>query len=104
MKKGDIVIIATVLILSVIVLLFNFLENGSGATVKISKDNEIIYEVSINEDRVLELETNTVIIEKGRVWVEKANCKNQICVNHKPIKKTGEVIACLPNNVLVEIE
>ena len=104
MKKGDIIIILSVFLAAVVMFLFWFLGKKSGTTVTVTKDNEVIYSVPLNEDTVLDAGTNVIIIENGKVWVKEANCKNQICVNHKPIKKTGEVIACLPNKVMVEIE
>ena len=37
------------------------------------------------------------------VYMEKANCKDLICVKHKPISKNGESIICLPNQVYIEV-
>lgn len=104
MKKGDIMIISAVLALALIIGVFYSFSKGNGTIVKISKNNTVLYSVSIKEDREINLDTNIVKIENGSVRVTNASCKNQICVNHKPIKKKGEVIACLPNKVLVEIE
>lgn len=104
MKRGDLIIISIALISAVIIALFLGLGGKSGTTVTVSRDNEVLYTVALNEDNRIDIDTNIIVIKNGKVFVEKANCKNQICVNHKPIKKTGEVIACLPNKVIVEIE
>lgn len=47
--------------------------------------------------------TNVVHIEDGRVWVERANCGNQVCVEHDPISEPGEQIVCLPHGMVVEV-
>ncbi len=104
MKKGDIVIVLSVLTVALVIFVIFIFGVTEGKTVKISRDNEVIHTVNITEDTVFDLETNIIKIENGSVFVESATCKNQVCVNHKPISKRGEVIACLPNKVIIEIE
>lgn len=103
LKKGDIVIIAAVLVLAVFSAAFAF-SRGGGGTVTVKADNETVYTGSLYYDRTVKLAGNTVVIENGSVYVSDADCKNQICVNHSPITKKGESIICLPNKVIVEIE
>ena len=47
---------------------------------------------------------NTVEIKGGEVKVSEASCKNQVCVKHGSISRTGETIVCLPNRLVVRIE
>ena len=47
---------------------------------------------------------NIVKISGGEVSVTGASCKNQVCVRHGAISKTGESIVCLPNRLVVTIE
>ena len=37
------------------------------------------------------------------VDVTKANCANQVCVDHDPIRQEGEQIVCLPHGMVVEV-
>lgn len=46
---------------------------------------------------------NVIEIENGKVHIHEASCRDQICVNHPPIWKNGEVIVCLPNKLVVEV-
>ncbi len=104
MKKGDFVIIgavATVFVMS-IALLFSFSKQGSRVVIK--QNDEIIYNQSINKNSVFDTGTNVVVVKDGEVFVKKANCKNQVCVNTGKISKKGESIVCLPNKVIVEIK
>ena len=36
--------------------------------------------------------------------MRKADCKDQICADHKAIEKSGETIVCLPHKVVIEIQ
>ena len=42
------------------------------------------------------------VIQNGEVFMENSNCKNQICVKHKKISRSGESIICLPNKVIIQ--
>ncbi len=47
---------------------------------------------------------NVVEIKDGTVSVTEASCKNQVCVRHGAISRSGESIVCLPNRLVVRIE
>lgn len=104
MKKGDFVIIGSVVTAFVlsIVLLTSFSKQGSHVVIK--QDNQIVYDKSIAENATVETATNKIIIQDGVVQMEHSNCKNQICVKSGQISKKGETIVCLPNKVIVEIK
>lgn len=46
---------------------------------------------------------NLLAVSGGRVWMEAADCRDQICVNHRPITGGGENIICLPHKLVVEM-
>lgn len=104
MKKGDIAIILSIVLLSIISAVFIFTGGKGGEKVIISKNNETVFEGKLNENKTVDLESNVIEIKNDKVWVKEADCNNQICVNHKAISKKGESIVCLPNKVLVEIK
>ena len=45
---------------------------------------------------------NLISFLDGMVVMEAADCKDQICVHHKPISLKGESIICLPHKIVVE--
>lgn len=102
MKKGDFIAIGIISACAVLSLLLLSLFSAPSVTVKISQNNKIVYEGKINTDKQIKLESNTIVIKNGEVFMKNANCKNQICVKHKKIKRSGESIVCLPNKVIVE--
>lgn len=104
LKKGDIIIIITLLALTLASSALLLFEKGECRTVTVKENNETVYKGSLYENKVIELKGNTVEIKDGAVTVIKADCKNQICVNHAAITKKGESIICLPNKAIAEIE
>lgn len=104
MKKGDIVIICSVVLSFVlsIVLLVSFSKQGNRVVIK--QDNKVVYNKSIDINITVDIGTNTIKIKDGIVYMSDSDCKNQICVNTGEISKKGESIICLPNKVVVEIK
>ena len=104
MKKGDIVIVVCIAFAVIISVVAIFCFSGAGTTVTVQENNKIVYKGSLLKDDRVELSGNTVIIENGEVYMQSANCKNQICVKHQKISAKGEAIICLPNRATVEIK
>lgn len=56
---------------------------------------------------VLTVETprgwNRIVLFRGTVAVEDADCPNRICQKQGAISRPGEVIACLPHKLLIEV-
>ena len=48
--------------------------------------------------------TNTVLVEPGRIRVEKADCPDQICVHQGYISDGSQPIVCLPNRLIIQIQ
>ncbi len=63
-------------------------------SLRLDKDQEIII---LNGEMLIE-------IKEGRIRVRESDCPRKICVNTGWIKTPGQVIACVPNKVLVEIK
>lgn len=84
---------------------------GDGAKVIIESGGELYATYSLHEDRTLKVPApnsddayNVVEIKDGKVSVTEATCKNQVCVRHGEISRSGESIVCLPNRLVVRIE
>lgn len=46
---------------------------------------------------------NLLVLSENGVAMEAADCRDQICVNHRPVSRGGESIICLPHRLVVEI-
>lgn len=108
MKKADFIIIAAVVaVVGVLSFFLYFVNSDSGNTVTVEKDGKIIDTLSLDEDFEKQYEfdgeTNTLVIKDGKATITEANCPDEICVNHKPINKSGESIICLPHKLVVTV-
>ncbi len=112
MKRGDISIIAVLLI--GVIILVSFLWFGeedvyAGTTfAKITVDGELyktaeltteLQEIEIRTDRGY----NLIRIIDNAVQIIDADCPDQLCVHMGAVRKVGEKVVCLPNRVLVEV-
>lgn len=104
---GDIVLLATVILLCVVVTVLLVTSREGGLAVEIVSDGEVVKTMELKNDAEYEVVTdrgtNLVVIEDGQVTVKEADCPDKVCVNHKPISMTGETIICLPHKLVIEI-
>lgn len=107
MKKTDLLLVVLALVAAAGIWLFYSAGAEKGLTAVVTVDGEERAELSLNETDSVTIETewgyNIVHTENGQVFVTEADCRDQICVNHKKIEKTGETIVCLPHKMVVEI-
>lgn len=112
MKKGDIAIIVFLIMVALGGSVYLFLKGNQGGTkyVVITHDQKVVQRIKITDDYSSSYtfkegdDYNIVKIEKGKVWIEEANCNNQVCVFENPIDKVGQAIVCLPHKLIVEIQ
>ncbi|QGU94545.1 NusG domain II-containing protein [Clostridium bovifaecis] len=115
MKKGDIIIF--VVILFVFIGVFGLIKyrngsiekNSSKIYIDIYAQQELYKSIPLTADseEVIELKTplgkNIIKIHDGGVEMIEADCPDSICENTGFVNKMGDVIVCLPHEVLVEI-
>ena len=108
MKKKDIILIAAVLVIALIGYAAIKMTQKDGKQVVITVDGKEVYQTSINKDQTYEIPVNNGVnimqIKDGKVTMKEADCRDQICADHKAIEKSGETIVCLPHKVVIEIK
>ena len=107
MKKTDLLLVVIALIAAAGIWLFYCAGADHGLTAVVTVDGEVRAELPLDETDSIEIETewgyNIVHTEDGQAFVTEADCRDQICVDHKKIEKVGETIVCLPHKMVVEI-
>lgn len=116
-KKGDLIIVILLLILSFLPLaIFAYTQTSDpGATeyVSISHQGEEVARLELvadgeREEFVIENPEhdhyNKIVREGDTVFIEEANCTDQLCVRMQPIERVGQTLICLPNQLVVQIE
>ena len=106
MKINDIILIIVLLLISFIP--FAFIDRSPAKIAVISVEGEHYKTVRLDKEAVFTVKTkygeNIVKIENNTVAVESADCADKICVRSEKIKDSGEVIACLPHRLLIEVK
>lgn len=107
MRKADKILILVFMIVAVGCAAFFFFGAKKGGFARVSVEGEVKVELPLSEDTVFTVETdegyNEIKIEEGYVSIHEADCRDQICVEHKRISLTGETIVCLPHKLVVEV-
>lgn len=132
MRRGDILLISVCLLAALILGIFFAVHRKSGGVVTISCDGMELYRIELNEIasgqqpqyylvmfydeqdvHIMHFEDypelpedksyNLFTVADSTVTMEAADCRDQICVNHKPIMSERESIICLPHRLVVEM-
>lgn len=115
LKKGDFfILLCIIVLLTLLICMISDREHANRVQITVQGETKIfdlfdekeLYVVngklvSENEGQAA---SNVVVIADGKVYMNSATCKDQVCVKHKPIYKDGEMIICLPNQVFVEVD
>ena len=101
----DAIVIASLLLLSSLVLLVVFLTRQEGERVTVTVDGVTVGEYPLGVDGVYELRNgaNVLTVEDGRAYMSYSSCPDHLCENTGRIKYVGEQIVCLPNKVTVTV-
>lgn len=111
-NKYDIALIAGIVIINIIMILY-----GGSNVVHANEKKALVYSKSVlvgeyvlTDDYKTEFTIgdkdagyNTVHIENGEVWIHDASCPDKNCINQGKISNDGEIIVCLPNQLLIKI-
>ena len=102
-KKGDLVILAFLVLIVVVWFAFSFRGSG-GMTATVYVDGKEQLSVSLDEleDSFRQsFEGCEILFEPDGVTVISSDCRNQLCVKEGKLKSGGSVCACVPNRVVV---
>ena len=112
MKKNDLVLIGALLLLCGIGAVFFFTRTDNEIRhAVITQNNVQLYDIPLTghtgtEEIVIADEdgTNTIRIEGETIAVIHADCPDLVCVHMGKASKKGDVIACLPHRLLIEVK
>ncbi len=109
MKKNDILLIVGVAVIAIGAIVFMMLNRKEGAKVIITVSGEVYKEANLSENQVIEIITgdgedkNILTIKDGIAKMTDADCPDRLCVYQKEISNEGEIIVCLPHQIIVTI-
>ena len=101
-NRADIIVYTVLAVVVALVMILVF-GGGSGEYVTVTTGSgSKTYPLSKNA--VINVESHlTVIIEDGKVCVRDADCPDKICERSGKISRSGSMIACLPNGIVITV-
>ncbi len=107
-RRNDVIFTAALLVILSLAGLAFYFWRGDGDTVVVEIDGNLYGTYALSEDRTVEIRTgedgeelNLLVIRDGKAFMESATCPDGICADHKPIRREGESIVCLPHRVVI---
>lgn len=115
--KKDVVLMSAIIVIAVLTFVIYFMSNKSAASegeqyyIIVTMNNRTELVVPYGQAGTYEFENqvtglkNVLVVKEDGVYVEHADCPDQICVMQGVINKEDYFlpIACLPNRFIVEI-
>ena len=105
-KRGDLLLVALLLALSVVLMAAGFAGQQDGEQVRVCVDGRQVALLPLDADRLYEIPDslgNVLEISCGRAHMMAAHCPDESCVGQGYISRTGECIVCLPGRVTVTV-
>lgn len=107
-RKNTLILAAALLVLLLLGLLVQRrLLKKPGLRVVVEVNGERAAVLPLSEEQALVLDQtgyNRVRVSDGAVFMEEADCPDQVCVRTGRVDQPGGVIACLPHRVIVYVE
>lgn len=103
--KGDIILIVSLVLLSVLLFALSFFGSSKELTVKIYSDSQLVYEAELSTVQGDTVETGgcKILVEKDGVSFVHSQCDDKLCVKRGKLSKNGDTMACVPQRVAVVI-
>ena len=107
MKKNDIILLVSVLVVALAVFLIIRMIPSTGDTVVVEVDGATVAELPLSKDTEYLIQgyncgTNLLIIKDGKARISEASCPDKVCI-HMGYADELNVLTCLPNKVIVYI-
>ena len=84
------------------------LPQGVAHSAELHQNGTLIRTVSLDKDARFTIPSpnggsNLVVVDRGRIRVEQADCPDKLCVKRGEISRSGETITCLPHKLTVTV-
>jgi len=107
MLPGDRVVVLSLLLVAAGLILLQ-LGRAPGRTVVAEVDGKVVFTAPLASDRQVSLPgplgTTELQIAQGQARIIASPCPNKVCIHMGAISDRGELLACVPNRLLVRIE
>lgn len=104
-KKGDIIILLLIVALCFCWFVSDY-SNNENLTVTVHSDGKVIYSQSLSsltEEETVNISGCEIRVSSEGALFHSSDCPDGLCVKRGLLRKNGDVMACVPNMVTVEI-
>ncbi len=106
MTRGDL-LLAILLLLVALAGLVRMASAPAGARVVVSDGERVLYTAALDEVKDVDLEgplgVTRLRIDAQGARILASPCPLKVCMGMGPARRDGELLACLPNRILVEV-
>lgn len=108
-QKRELILIAAILVISGLLSAIFYAGNRKAPEqVVVTVDGRTVATLDLHKDTDMIIDghggTDHLVIKDGYARITEASCPDKVCVRTGKIHKSGELIVCLPNRVVVTIE
>ncbi len=106
-KKGDVILIASLALLCILLFLIPVFSQGKAAVADVWQNGEKIKEIdlsTVEESYEMSVGGCILLVQRGSIRFLDADCPDKLCVRSGTLSKNGDTAACVPNKVVVIIE
>lgn len=100
-------LVVALLLATCAALLVLLAPGAPGRTVIVERDGQVIFTAPLDRDRTFAvtgpLGVTRLAIRHGSVRVASSPCPHQVCVGMGAIDRVGQLLACVPNRLLIRI-
>lgn len=107
MTRADIIVLVFAVTITIVLYVALWSGHNVGTMVRIKYNQQLVNSVSLNDPQEIHvagaLGESIVEIKDHQVRFRSSPCNNKTCILHGWMHQAGEVMACLPNQVIVEV-
>ena len=105
LKRGDLLIILTVLVLAGLLYLPLFFQKEDRKA-EIYVNGESVYSIDLQkvaEAYTISVPGSEILVEPGKIGYLNSDCPNGDCVRFGMLERPGSTAACIPNHTMIRI-
>lgn len=105
--KWDLILGAALLLIALCLFLVFGKTKKEGSYVQVKQNNKITGVYPLDKDASYEFSnffgSNTLVIKAGKAYLTNSNCPDKTCEHMGKIYRNGEMIICLPHELIIEV-
>ena len=106
-RAGDIVVFVVLGASALFMIWAGAHSPKTAADVEIVVSGEVVHRAPLGQNFRYEahgpLGETPVVCQDGYVWVEDSCCPNKLCVKTGKVRAVGQIIVCVPNEIVIRI-